>query len=396
MTSGTRETVSACLIVRDEAERIGPCLESVAFCDEIVVVDSGSVDGTRELARTAGARVVENPWPGFAVQRNVAMDAASGDWVLEIDADERVTAELREEIVRFLAAPPDGVDIAAMPRRNIFLGAPLGPAAKYPEYRTRLFRRGAYRHDESRAVHERHLPRGPVWPFTGDLEHVLAGSWQEALADTRRYSELETHHLPASPSARAYAMGMVARPAAKAAYRLVLYGGWRDGWRGALRIGMDSLSDMSVWARRLTRGAGAADQENGTPLSGHFAPPKLYVGPVRVVALAGGAAAAATAAGWLARARDAGADVALVTDCPAAAGEGVRARAVDRLLPVAAIRALEAEEQLRPIDALVPIGARAARVARLVPPNLRGRAGSIDDRLDPPEAVRAVRAATRP
>ena len=93
-----RASITACIIARDEAERLPACLASVAFCDEVVVVDSGSVDRTVQIARDAGAHVVEQPWLGFAAQRNVALDHAHGDWVIEVDADERVSPELRAEI----------------------------------------------------------------------------------------------------------------------------------------------------------------------------------------------------------------------------------------------------------------------------------------------------------
>ena len=142
MTTG-RATVCACIIARDEEQRLPAALASVAFCDDVVVVDSGSRDRTMEVARAAGARVVEHPWRGFGMQRNVAIDAAAADWILEIDADERITPRLRAEIEEFLARPPEGVDICAVPCRDLFLGGRLGPSAKYPKYRLRLFRRRA-------------------------------------------------------------------------------------------------------------------------------------------------------------------------------------------------------------------------------------------------------------
>src|ERR1700684_4246437 len=122
----SRATISACIITRDEASSLPDCLASVAFCDEIVVVDSGSLDATTAIARGAGALVVDQPWLGFAAQRNVALDHASGAWVLEVDADERVSPELRAEILRFLADVPAGVDLGALPRREILVGHRLG------------------------------------------------------------------------------------------------------------------------------------------------------------------------------------------------------------------------------------------------------------------------------
>ncbi|HXS47887.1 MAG TPA: glycosyltransferase family 2 protein, partial [Solirubrobacterales bacterium] len=119
------ETLTACVIARNEEQRLPACLQSLEFCDEVVVVDSGSRDRTREIAREAGARVIENPWRGFAVQRNVALDHASGSWVLEIDADERVGPELAREIRALLESPPTEVRMAAIPMRDVFLGKPL-------------------------------------------------------------------------------------------------------------------------------------------------------------------------------------------------------------------------------------------------------------------------------
>jgi hypothetical protein len=365
--SAGRETLSACIIARDEESRLPDCLASVAFCDEIVVVDGGSHDATVALARAAGAKVVEQAWPGFAAQRNVALDHATGDWVLEIDADERASPELRDEIQRFLAAPPGGVDIGGLPIRQQFLGAALGPAAKYPDYRHRLFRRGVYRHDERRTVHEGLWPRGPVQPFSGDLEHVLAGSIGEAVRDAWAYARAESAQLQPPAGARAYAEGMLVRPPAKLAYRLIIGGGWRDGWRGVLRVAQEALSDALVWGRALGRRVGTAPAP--TPV-GHFSGIER-AGPPRLVGVAAGVAAAERLCAWLRSAAGEGADVVLVTDRPPAAA-GLRVHPLPRVGPLLLARALEAEHQLRPIDALVAANAVERRRMALVPDALHG------------------------
>lgn len=124
-----RETISACLIVHDEEERLPAALASVDWCDELVVVDSGSRDGAREIARSGGATVVELAWLGFGAQRNVAIDRATSYWILEVDADERVGPPLRERLQAFLAGPPDaGLKIATLPLRHRFPGTSLGAA----------------------------------------------------------------------------------------------------------------------------------------------------------------------------------------------------------------------------------------------------------------------------
>lgn len=393
---GPAATLSACVIARDEEERLPACLASVAFCDEIVVVDSGSRDRTVAVARAAGARVVEHPWRGFSAQRNVALDHARSDWILEIDADERVSPELRAEVLAFLAAPPDGVDLGGVPIRDLFLGAPLGPSSKYPKYRHRLFRRGAYRHDELRAVHEGILPVGPVHAFTGDLVHELAGSWAEALRDTWSYARLEATHIGGTPSLGACARGLVARPLVKLAYRLAVDGGWRDGWRGVVKIGLEAGSDSLVWALHLARGGRSGA---GAGAGAHFGLRTARSGPVRLVGFAARGRGAGAAAAWLAQARDAGADVALLSDAPkpeaVLAAHGVPVRSLRSVSWLALVRGLTAEEQLRPIDALVPFGRRARWLVRCLPPDLRGATDAVAASERPADAERRVRAAIR-
>jgi hypothetical protein len=379
-----RQTLSACIIAFEEEERLPGCLASVAFCDEIVVVDSGSRDRTREIARAAGATVVENPWPGFAAQRNIALDRASGDWVLEVDADERVDARLAESIGAFLATPPQE-RAAVLSMREIFLGGELGPSSRYPRYRMRLFRRDAYRHDESRTVHEGLWPDSPMATLEGDLRHELAGSLGEALRDAAAYARLEAAQRP-RPDGREAVLGILVRPLVKFAYRVLPYGGWRDGWRGLLKIGLECGADSLTTIHRLgaptTGGAG-----------GGFGQSPPLLGSVRLVGVAMGARGARRVEPWLREAAAAGADVALIAPGEAGPG-GVRRRSLNGGLP-ALLRALDAEEQLRQVDALVLSGARERLLLRAAPGALRGATPPLSPADDPRAAVAAVQAATR-
>lgn len=379
----TRQTVSACVIARDEQARLPAALDSLRFADETIVVDSGSTDRTVEIARAAGATVYENPWPGFGAQRNFAIDRAGGDWILEIDADERVSPELAEEIERFLTAPPDDVKCCVLPLRHRFLGKLLGPSAKYPAYRVRLFRRDAYRHDERRRVHEGLWPLERTWAFRGHIEHELAGSTGEALRDARAYAQLESEHVAPLAGAAAYAKAIVARPVAKAAYRTFIDGGWRDGPRGLLKIGLDAGSDSAVWVKRARSSAPADDHAA-------FGRVIKRSGEVRVCAVGGGPAAIA----WLRSARDAGADVALVTDRPVDGGDWLHVEQVTASRRLELVRALDAVGQMRPVDALV-FEREPPRWLRLVSPSARG---AVDPRRlsdDPADTIAELEALTR-
>jgi glycosyltransferase involved in cell wall biosynthesis len=388
-------TVSACVIARDEAARLPACLASVDFCGEIVVVDSGSTDATVEIAKACGARVVEQSWLGFPAQRNVALEHASGDWVLEIDADERITPALAREIVSFLAEPNDRVDMGALPLRNVFLGRALGPSAKYPEYRRRLLRRGRYRHDEHRTVHEALIPHGPVHPFTADLEHILAANIWEALGDSWRYARLEAGQMQVPLTFPSFVRGALLRPPVKFAYRLLIDGGWRDGWRGAVKIALDCAIDATVWGRHLLGRRGDRLGRSGVGEALHYGATNFRAGAPRIVGVACGRRAHARALTWLEAVGDTGGDVALLSDhaeetmapggvARESSRSSVRVRGLSaRLDPLALIRSLDAEEQLRTIDAVVSFGTRAHLLLRVVPPSLRGTVRDIEESSDP-------------
>lgn len=152
------QKLSVIIITRNESHNLPDCIRSVAFADEIIVVDSSSTDGTQQIARDMGAILVETTqWPGFGPQKNLALSKARFEWVLSIDADERVTPQLQAEILTKIHASPD-TGAYLIPRLSSFLGHFIRHSGWYPDHVLRLFRRDAGQFSDS-AVHEKFIPR---------------------------------------------------------------------------------------------------------------------------------------------------------------------------------------------------------------------------------------------
>jgi glycosyltransferase involved in cell wall biosynthesis len=177
--------LSAIVIARNEAANIGECLDCLAFCDERIVVDSGSSDGTQDIARQRGARVEFHAWSGFGPQKNYALSLAAGAWILSIDADERVTPQLAEAIKAALV--DDGVDGWEFPRRSSFCGREMRHSGWRPDYVLRLFRRGKARFKDA-VVHERVVCDGTVKRLDAPLIHHPVLKLEDALSRMDRYS----------------------------------------------------------------------------------------------------------------------------------------------------------------------------------------------------------------
>jgi glycosyltransferase involved in cell wall biosynthesis len=222
--------LSACIITFNEADRIEACLRSLAFCDEIVVVDSHSSDATRALAAGLGARVIERDWPGYRSQKQFAVDAASHDWVLCLDADERVTGALQAEIVALRAADFAGAAGWSMPRITDYFGRFLRHGNAYPDRLVRLFdrRRGGWAGQE---IHENTRVDGPVAPLQGHLEHYSYRSLTDHLNRMARYADLMAGAMYAR-GRRCGLLPVLLNPQWRFVRGYFLRLGMLDGWRG--------------------------------------------------------------------------------------------------------------------------------------------------------------------
>lgn len=179
-------SLSVTVITQNESHNIEACLRSVMFADQIVVLDSGSTDDTLQIAQSLGAGVSVSPdWQGFGVQKNRAVALATSDWVLSIDADERVTPALQAEILACLKAP--AFDVYSFPRLSSYCGQYMRHSGWYPDRVVRLFRRGAARFTDD-LVHERLVADGQVGQLDSPLLHESFRNFESVLDKVNRYS----------------------------------------------------------------------------------------------------------------------------------------------------------------------------------------------------------------
>ena len=230
------KSLSVAIITRNEEANLPRTLESVSWADEVVVVDSGSADGTVELAWNSGAKVIIEQWHGFGKQKNLAIEHCSSDWVLSLDADEEVSEELAREIMQLLEGAPDA-EAYFVPRRNFFLGRWIRHGGYYPDLKLRLFRKGSTRFEE-RAVHETLQYSGLTRSLRGDLIHHAYPTLESYIEHMNRYSTLGAAQAAAngkiSKSWPAFLWNVLLNPAATFFYNYVVRLGFLDGREGLL------------------------------------------------------------------------------------------------------------------------------------------------------------------
>jgi len=230
-------TLSIAIITKNEEANLARTLASVRWADEIVIVDSGSTDGTAVIAREYGAKFFVEEWKGFGAQKNSAIAKCSGDWVLALDADEEVSPALAEEIRTLLAGQPQH-DAYFLPRRNFFLGRWMRHGGYYPDPKLRLFRRGSAQFEE-RAVHETIRPTGTPGRLRGDLLHHAYPTLDAYIEHMNRYSALGAAQAIArgksSRSLLAFFWNVLVVPIATFKYNYFLRLGFLDGREGFLQ-----------------------------------------------------------------------------------------------------------------------------------------------------------------
>jgi glycosyltransferase involved in cell wall biosynthesis len=243
------QPLSVAIITLNAASQLEDCLKSARFADDIVVVDSGSTDGTQALAERLGARVIAQDWLGFGPQKQFAVTAARHDWVLCLDADERVSPELQSSIKNELKSPSTAAFRFA--RCNRFLGRYLKHGEGYPDWSLRLFDRRQARWSAD-AVHEKVETLSAVGELSGDLLHESAESLSSYLSKQNRYTTLAAE-MALAAGKRASFPRIALSPIIRFIKFYFIRQGFRDGLPGLIHIAIGCFNSMMKYSKMLER-----------------------------------------------------------------------------------------------------------------------------------------------
>jgi len=221
--------LSAVVLTKDEEQSIGACLSTLAWADELVVLDSFSQDATVPIAESMGAQVYKRPFRNFADQRNAALDLARGDWVLFVDADERVSEELAQEVQK--AIRDDRYAGWWIPRHNYIFGKLTLHSGWYPDHQLRLMRRGQARYDPMRIVHELVILEGEAGYLRHPFVHYNYDTVGQFLTKQRSYASLEAQMMHQGGE-RAHWRSFFLQPWREFRRRFVTLEGYKDGFHG--------------------------------------------------------------------------------------------------------------------------------------------------------------------
>jgi glycosyltransferase involved in cell wall biosynthesis len=221
--------LAAVILTKNAARHITDCIATLGFADRVVVSDSFSDDATVELARAAGAEVIQRPFDNFAGQRNAALEAVEAEWIFFVDADERITPELAAE-ARAMIATRSEVGWW-VPRHNFIAGQRVRYGGFYPDYQLRLLKRGFARYDPARPVHEVVLLDGSAGHLQNVMIHYNYDDWGQFHTKQRRYARLESQALRAQ-KVKPWPHKFIRQPLREFWRRYVTLQGYRDGWLG--------------------------------------------------------------------------------------------------------------------------------------------------------------------
>jgi len=241
-------TVSCLIITKNEEANIRDCLASVNWVTERIVVDAESMDRTTELARASGAKVFVRPWPGFGAQKNFGIGQSSSEWILIVDADERVTHPLHDEILSCINSWKQDDPVAyEIPRKNYYYGQWVRYSGVYPDYQIRLFRKGSATYNDV-PVHENLMVQGSIGRLVNPLEHHTERRIQDHFRKFGLYTTLAAQEK--SKTVRTvHGRDLLIRPLVVFAKTYVLKQGFRDGVRGWIVCAFASMYSFVKYAK---------------------------------------------------------------------------------------------------------------------------------------------------
>jgi glycosyltransferase involved in cell wall biosynthesis len=242
-------SLSAVIITKNEEQNIRRCLESVKFADEIIVIDSNSTDKTKEIAEKQGAKVFNFPWQGFGPAKQEGVNLATGEWILSIDADEEVPADLAKEIVNKISSA-NGISAFYLKRKTMFLGRWILYCGWYPGYVLRLFQKKEGNFDNA-VVHEKVETKGRVEYLQSDLLHYSYPDLETYFSKFNRYTTLgaeEAFHA----GKKAGWFGIIIKPPVSFLKHYIVRQGFRDGLEGFILSVLSAVAVLVKYAKLHT------------------------------------------------------------------------------------------------------------------------------------------------
>lgn len=236
------KNITATIIACNEENKIEECIKSVSWCDEIILVDSGSNDNTIKIAQNMGVRVIFNKWEGFAKQKDFALQQANTEWVLSIDADERITEELKNEI---LARPENDISGYYLKRENYFIGKKITTCGWNLDYQLRLFKKNNTTVSD-RLVHEGFIVDGKTEKLNNSMIHLTYDSISQALSKINHYTSLQAKEMK---DKNFNIFSIFLRTISQFLRFFISLKGYKDGVHGLILAFFNSITTMLAYSK---------------------------------------------------------------------------------------------------------------------------------------------------
>ena len=240
--------ISACIITKDEETRISDCIKSLYFVNEVIVVDSHSTDKTCEIAKKLGAKVVINDFKGHIEQKNYALTLANNEWIISLDADERVSQNLRKEIEELFDTAVNMSDGYRCPRRTFYIDKWIGHCGWYPDKHLRLFRNSLSKWGGNNP-HDRVFLEGSCGELKNDLIHYSFDSLSSHIRTINSFSSIMARNLYREKNTKLIIIKIVFRPLWKFIEMFILKKGFLDGRHGFIISAFSAFATLSKYAK---------------------------------------------------------------------------------------------------------------------------------------------------